>query len=78
MVTYPDRVPALVDVGVDVAVGAVGALDVRPQALDVEVHFPADILIDCYRFTDLIIKITQPRVTCAVVFILNTLSVEVQ
>ena len=31
----------LVDVGVDVAVGAVSALDVRPEALDVKVHLPA-------------------------------------
>ena len=40
-----DHIPSFelsvsVDVGVDVAVGAVGALDVPPQALDVEVHLP--------------------------------------
>ena len=33
-----------VDVGVDVAVGAVGPLDVRPETLDVVVHFPAFII----------------------------------
>ena len=43
---YPYIIPRLelamlVDVGVDVAVGAVSALDVRPEALDVEVHLPA-------------------------------------